>query len=64
VGFSVVMNFVVDFVVVLVVVVVGFAVGCVVVGCGISGRVTVGTPVTGDCKTNSATSLSCVRLFT
>jgi hypothetical protein len=49
-------------VVVVLVVVVGIVVGSVVVGCGISGRVTVGTSVTDDCKTNRATSLSCVRL--
>jgi hypothetical protein len=72
VGFLVVVLvvvFVVGFFVVVVLVVVGFLVVVVVVvvvvivvGCGISGRVTVGTSVTGDCKTNRATSLFCVRL--
>jgi hypothetical protein len=50
------------FVVVFLVVVVGIVVGSVVIGCGISGRVTGGTSVTDDSKTNRATSLSCVRL--
>jgi uncharacterized membrane protein YedE/YeeE len=58
VGFFVVVVLVVGFLVVVVVVVVVV----IVVGCGISGRVTVGMSVTGDCKTNRATSLSCVRL--
>jgi hypothetical protein len=48
------------FVVVVLVVVVGIVVGSVVIGCG--GRVTVGTSVTDDCRTNKATSLSCVSL--